>query len=135
MELLTAIESLAVYIRPHYFAAIPEVYHQLFTNGIVEYVTFGELAALEDPSGQFELAGCAGCRWSPPLVSIVKTNRPALCRVNSNMSTTSSTSGTSLLTDSTADSSETPSLTARDRLFCELHKTGFQMFKCKIHTC
>lgn len=131
IELLTAIESL-VYNRQHYRPALPEVFHQLFTNGVIECVAFAEWGELSDPSSQFELNSSPLKDQREQLKEMPTKNRSksSLCRTTSDNSSQSSASGQSVSSKGTS-SENLP--TIRERLFRELSKAGFRMFKSRTN--
>lgn len=149
IELLSSIESL-VYNRTHYRPALSEVFHHLFTAGLIEATAFVEWAKLDDPSAQFEAAqnkqnsSCGN--GQPPTSAEQKQQKTPSKETKSKlkaslsmppklttmtMTTASAAAASASSSSSSAQQTETQ-LTNRERLFQELKKAGFAIFKCKF---
>lgn len=138
IELLSSIESL-VYNRPHYRPALSEVFHHLFTAGLVEATAFVEWAKLDDPSAQFEAAQPKQSNNGPSLPlktqlqkTTSKESNKTKLKASLSMSPKLTTTTSLVSSSSSAQQKETPALTNRERLFQELKKAGFAIFKCKF---
>lgn len=131
MELITAIESL-IYIRPHYRPALSDIFHHLFVCGVVETVAFSEWSDLQDPSAYFE-ASLSPSQLCPKVPYVRSPSRES---TKSGSVISKSKSKSNLQCNSQSPSSSAPAqaenLTNRERLFQELNKSGFRLFKCKV---